>query len=95
MGPDCPEPGPGPQHHRGPALACRRRNPRVYPLLNQSREEALDRLKEHAKALGANAVIGVAFDSSETGGVMTEVLAYGTAVVVEPETTAASPVRLG
>ena len=64
-------------------------------LLNQSREEALARLKEHAKALGANAVIGVAFDSSETGGVMTEVLAYGTAVVVEPETTAASPVRLG
>jgi len=64
-------------------------------LLNQSREEALARLKEHAKALGANAVIGVAFDSSETGGVMTEVLAYGTAVVVEPETTTASPVRLG
>ena len=64
-------------------------------LLNQSREEALARLREHAKALGANAVIGVAFDSSETGGVMTEVLAYGTAVVVEPETAAASPVRLG
>ena len=33
-------------------------------LFNQSREEALLRLREHAKALGANAVIGVAFDSS-------------------------------
>jgi len=64
-------------------------------LLNQSREEALARLREHAQTLGANAVIGVAFDSSETGGVMTEVLAYGTAVVVEPETAAAIPVRLG
>jgi len=64
-------------------------------LLNQSRQEALDRLKEHTATLGANAVIGVSFDSSKTGGVMTEGLAYGTAVVVEPETNAASPVRLG
>ncbi len=64
-------------------------------LLNQSRQEALARLKEHAASLGANAVIGVSFDSSETGGVMTEVLAYGTAVVVEKDTAAASPVRLG
>ena len=64
-------------------------------LLNQSRQEALGRLKDHAATLGANAVIGASFDSSETGGVMTEVLAYGTAVVVEPETQTASPVRLG
>jgi len=64
-------------------------------LLNQSREEALLRLKDHAKSLGANAVIGVAFDSSETGGAMTEVLAYGTAVVVEKDTVPSSPVRLG
>ncbi|MDD1701500.1 MAG: heavy metal-binding domain-containing protein [Methanoregula sp.] len=63
-------------------------------LLNQSREEALVRLKEHAQSLGANAVIGVAFDSSETGGAMTEVLAYGTAVVVEKETVPSEPVRL-
>lgn len=63
-------------------------------LLNQSRQEALDRLREHAATLGANAVIGVSFDSSETGGVMTEVLAYGTAVVVENETSPADPVRL-
>ncbi|HVN73000.1 MAG TPA: heavy metal-binding domain-containing protein [Methanoregula sp.] len=64
-------------------------------LLNQSRDEALARLREHARTLGANAVIGVSFDSSETGGIMTEVLAYGTAVIVEPETQPSSPVRLG
>jgi uncharacterized protein YbjQ (UPF0145 family) len=64
-------------------------------LLNESREQALDRLKEHAKALGANAVVSVQFDSSEIGQAMTELLAYGTAVVVEKDDVAASPVRLG
>jgi uncharacterized protein YbjQ (UPF0145 family) len=64
-------------------------------LLNQSREQALDRLREHAKAIGANAVVSMQFDSSEIGGVMTELLAYGTAVVVEKETIASNPVRLG
>jgi uncharacterized protein YbjQ (UPF0145 family) len=64
-------------------------------LLNQSREQALDRLKEHARALGANAVVGVSFDSSEIGNTMTELLAYGTAVVVEKDETPSSPVRLG
>jgi uncharacterized protein YbjQ (UPF0145 family) len=63
-------------------------------LLNQSREQALGRMTEHAKALGANAVVSVDFDSSELGQSMTEVLACGTAVVVEKETAAASPVRL-
>ena len=63
-------------------------------LLNQSREEALGRLREHAGSLGANAVVGVAFDSSDIGQVMTEILAYGTAVTVEKETAPASPVRL-
>jgi uncharacterized protein YbjQ (UPF0145 family) len=64
-------------------------------LLNQSRQEALGRLQEHAKALGANAVISVAFDSSELANNMTEVLAYGTAIIVEQESEASSPVRLG
>ena len=64
-------------------------------LLNQSREEALDRLEEHAKTLGANAVVSMQFDSSEIGETMTELLAYGTAVVVEKDTAPASPVRLG
>jgi uncharacterized protein YbjQ (UPF0145 family) len=64
-------------------------------LLNQSREQALDRLKEHAQALGANAVVSVEFDSSEIGQTMTELLAYGTAVVVEKDEVSANPVRLG
>ena len=64
-------------------------------LLNQSREQALDRLRDHAQALGANAVVSMQFDSSEIGQTMTELLAYGTAVTVEKETTPSSPVRLG
>lgn len=63
-------------------------------LLNESRSQSIDRMKEHATAMGANAVISVGFDSSEIGQSMTEVLAYGTAVIVEPETAPTSPVRL-
>jgi len=63
-------------------------------LLEQVRHEALARLTEHAKSLGANGVVSVAFDTSEMGEVMTEVLAYGTAVVVEPDPGAAAPVSL-
>ena len=63
-------------------------------LLEQVRHRAIERLTEHAKSLGANAVVGVNFDTSELGGVMTEVLAYGTAVVVERDTSPAQPVAL-
>jgi len=63
-------------------------------LLEQSRHEALTRLKDHAKSLGANAVLSVSFDSSEMSEIMTEILAYGTAVVVEPDPTVAQPVSL-
>ncbi len=63
-------------------------------MLDQSRYEALERLKQHAKTLGANAVIEVRFDSSEIGQVMSEILAYGTAVVVEKEGSQAQPVSL-
>lgn len=63
-------------------------------LLNQSRQQALDRMKDHARAQGANAIISVDFDSSELGQMMTEVLAMGTAVVIEKDTATASPVRL-
>jgi uncharacterized protein YbjQ (UPF0145 family) len=63
-------------------------------LLNESRSHALERMKDHARDMGANAVIGVAFDSSEIGQSMTEVLAYGTAVIVEPEQEEVKPVRL-
>jgi uncharacterized protein YbjQ (UPF0145 family) len=44
--------------------------------------------------MGANAVISVGFDTSERGGAMTEVPAYGTAVVVERDTTPVQPVAL-
>jgi len=68
---------------------------KVYTqLLEQVRAQALKRLAEHAKGLGANAVVSVGFDTSEMGGAMTEVLAYGTAVVVEPDVQPAQPVAL-
>jgi uncharacterized protein YbjQ (UPF0145 family) len=41
---------------------------------------------QNAQVLGANAVIGMRFDSSEIGQSLTEIVAYGTAVVVEPAT---------
>jgi uncharacterized protein YbjQ (UPF0145 family) len=63
-------------------------------LLDQSRHEALQRLQQNASALGANAVVSVGFASSELGEVMTEILAYGTAVQIEPDPTAAQSVSL-
>ncbi len=63
-------------------------------LLDQTRGEALQRLAQHAQQLGANAVIAVSFDSSELGDVMSEILAYGTAVQVEPDAGPAQPVQL-
>lgn len=63
-------------------------------LLDQTRGEAIQRLQQHAGALGANAVIGVGFDSSELGEVMSEILAFGTAVVVEPDPSAPQAVAL-
>jgi uncharacterized protein YbjQ (UPF0145 family) len=63
-------------------------------MLNHARGHAMARLRQHAASLGANAVISASFDSSEMGQTMTEVLAYGTAVVTAPEAEAAPPVRL-
>jgi uncharacterized protein YbjQ (UPF0145 family) len=53
-------------------------------LLEDSRRHALDRMIENARLLGANAVVAVRFDSSEMGQQLTEIVAYGTAVVVSP-----------
>jgi uncharacterized protein YbjQ (UPF0145 family) len=56
-------------------------------MCEQARMQAYDRLIEHAKQLGANAVVGLSYDASEVGshsGPATEVLCYGTAVVIEP-----------
>ena len=52
-------------------------------LLGESREQALDRMTEEAKKLGANAVVGVRFSTAEVAAHAAEILAYGTAVVVE------------
>ncbi len=50
-------------------------------LLAESREQALDRMLENARAMGADAVLGVRFETTDAGqGQATEVLAYGTAV---------------
>jgi uncharacterized protein YbjQ (UPF0145 family) len=53
-------------------------------LLEDSRRHAIDRMIENARLLGANGVIAVRFDSSEIGQQLTEIVAYGTAVVVRP-----------
>mgnify|MGYP005842789523 CR=1 FL=1 len=54
-------------------------------LLAESREHALDRMLEEARSLGANAVVGVRFATSEVTSGAAEILAYGTAVVVEDQ----------
>ena len=56
--------------------------PEYEALLTTSRNHAMDRMIEHARQLGANAIIGFRFDASEFGGQFTEIVAYGTAVVV-------------
>jgi uncharacterized protein YbjQ (UPF0145 family) len=62
-------------------------------LLEDTRRQALDRMIENATLMGANAVISMRFDSSELGNTMSEIVAYGTAVVVSPETGSAQPLE--
>jgi uncharacterized protein YbjQ (UPF0145 family) len=57
-------------------------------LLEDTRRQALDRLVANASLMGANAVISMRFDSSELNNSMSEIVAYGTAVVIEADTTA-------
>ncbi|MDA0185434.1 heavy metal-binding domain-containing protein [Solirubrobacter phytolaccae] len=52
-------------------------------LLEDARRHAVDRLVANAKLLGATGIVAMRFDSSEMGNGLTEVVAYGTAVVVE------------
>jgi uncharacterized protein YbjQ (UPF0145 family) len=52
-------------------------------LLEDSRRHAIDRMIENAGLLGADAIVGVRFDSSEIGQQLTEIVAYGTAVTVD------------
>ena len=53
-------------------------------LCEKTRQDALEQMMEHARGLGANAVIGLRYDATEVMQGVTEVLCYGTAVVVEP-----------
>lgn len=54
-------------------------------LMGESREQAMDRMISDAQRMGANAVVGLAFSTSMIMGGAAELLAYGTAVVVEDE----------
>ena len=58
--------------------------PEYTELLEDARRHAIDRMVANAKLLGANAIVSMRFDSSEMGSSLTEVVAYGTAVIVEP-----------
>jgi uncharacterized protein YbjQ (UPF0145 family) len=53
-------------------------------LCEKARSEAFSQMVQHAEQIGANAVIGVAYDANEVMQGVTEVLCYGTAVLVEP-----------
>lgn len=52
-------------------------------MMAESREQALDRMIESAKELGANAIVQIRFSTSEIMGGASEIMAYGTAVIVE------------
>lgn len=55
-------------------------------MCEQARQQAYEIMIDHARAMGANAVLGFCYDAAEVGAKMgaTEVLCYGTAVVIEP-----------
>jgi len=52
-------------------------------LCERTRQEAFDLMLEHAARVGANAVVAMRYDANEVAAGVTEVLAYGTAVVIE------------
>ena len=54
-------------------------------LCERTRAESFELMLQHAAQLGANAVVGIRYDATEVMQGVTEVLAYGTAVLVEPE----------
>ncbi|MCD6195498.1 MAG: YbjQ family protein [Staphylothermus sp.] len=58
--------------------------PEYTELLAQAREDAINRMIQKARSLGANAVIGLRFATTAVASGAAEILAYGTAVVIEP-----------
>jgi uncharacterized protein YbjQ (UPF0145 family) len=63
-------------------------------LLEDTRRQALDRMVQNATLMGANAVLSMRFDSSSLGTTMSEIVAYGTAVVVEADASASTPTAI-
>jgi uncharacterized protein YbjQ (UPF0145 family) len=57
--------------------------PEYTQLLEEARRHAIDRMVENATAMGANGIVMMRFDSAEIGQTMSEIVAYGTAVVLE------------
>jgi uncharacterized protein YbjQ (UPF0145 family) len=55
-------------------------------MLEEARRHATDRMVQNATTMGANAILMMRFDSSELGQTMSEIVAYGTAAIVEPVT---------
>ncbi|MDE2580666.1 MAG: YbjQ family protein [Rhodospirillales bacterium] len=53
-------------------------------MLEEARKHAVDRLVDNAALMGANAILMLRFDSSEIGQTMSEIVAYGTAVILDP-----------
>jgi len=60
-------------------------------LAEQARQQAIEKMVKHAKELGANAVISFRLDSNEISEYMDEIIAYGTAVVIEPDPGQSKP----
>ena len=60
-------------------------------LLEDTRRQAIDGMVQNATMVGGNAVISMRFDSSELAGTMSEIVAYGTAVVIAPDAGASQP----
>jgi uncharacterized protein YbjQ (UPF0145 family) len=61
--------------------------PEYTEMLEEARKHAVDRMVKNATAMQANAVVMMRFDSSEIGQTMSEIVAYGTAVVLEKDST--------
>jgi len=62
-------------------------------LLEDTRRQAIDRMVQNATLVGANAIVSMRFDSSELAGTMSEIVAYGTAVVIVADAAAVPAVE--
>jgi uncharacterized protein YbjQ (UPF0145 family) len=62
-------------------------------LLEDTRRQAIDRMVQNATMLGANAILSMRFDSTELANTMSEIVAYGTAVVVVQDANAPQPLE--